>query len=110
MNSADFPCCCTAKVIIGFGESRVAAGGAKLFSFEEIEAYINRQIEVYSGPLMGYAALVAITNNEQKTANKVLRHLGFNHSTWMAKETHENTKIRLWWYALNKQGDDNGKR
>ena len=109
MRIRDFPHCCTAKIIVDFGESDVAEGGAWPVTQEEIESYILGKIERYSQPFYGYATLVATTNNEQKTANKVLLKLGFKHSTWMSKKAHKNTKVRLWWYPLEREAN-NGER
>ena len=112
MVTTDFPYCCTAKILAGFGESDVAEGGNRKYSEEKIEEYILERIDIYGTPgaFSGLAALVVTTNSEQKTTNKVLRKLGFRHSQWMTKHQHPETKIRIWWYHLNSKrtGDKHG--
>lgn len=100
MKRVSFPHCCTASIIIDLGESIVAEGGPKNYSVEEIENFIRDSFKsVYCA---NEAATVIITNSDQKRANKALRNLGFEHSTWMSKKAHKNTKIRLWWKQTSK--------
>lgn len=111
MISKSFPHCCTAKIIMDFGESAVAEGGNFEVDPEELEHKIVRKIEFYANEdVFGetVALVTAITNTEQKTANKVLRKIGFKHSKWMDKKAHPETKIRLWWYHV-KEIVDYGK-
>ena len=98
MQTLNMPHCCTAKVIVDFGESSVAEGGAHPITEEEISDYIKSSIKAYHKA--GYATLIAITNDEQKTANEVLRKQGFKYSKWMKKRIHKETKMRLWWLPL----------
>jgi len=92
------PHCCTARIIVGFVESQVAEGGNGKMDEEKLEktilSYIKNQY------LYGYAMLIAFTNNEQVTANKVFKRLKFKCSKWASKSNHKNTKIRLWYINL----------
>ncbi len=93
-----FPSCCTARVLVDFGESEVADWGDHEVTTATMKSSIKRQIESWRS--YGIAMLTATTNNEQPTANKVLRDLGFKHSKWMSKDIHPETKVRLWWLPL----------
>lgn len=95
MQTLEFPHCCTAKLIVDFGESSIAEGGNGLYSLEQIEEYLEKQLHSWYNKSL--ALFTVITNNEQKVANKALRNLGFNHSKWISKEIHPETKVRLWW-------------
>ncbi len=97
MNIVDFPFCCTAHILTDFGESAVAEGGNKQIKEKDLIKYIKDQALKYDE----HAVLTAITNSQQKTANKALRKLGFNRSKWMNKKQHSNTKIRLWYKHIN---------
>lgn len=99
MKNLDFPHCCTAKIIVDFGESAVAAGGNRPVTVDEITKYLQKTITSYKG--YGYAMLVATTNTQQKSANKALANAGFEHTTWMKKTAHPETRVRLWWKQLN---------
>lgn len=92
MRCKEFPHCCTAHVIVDFGESIIAEGGNHPITKDVIKAYIKMKARIYDH----HAFLTATTNNEQKTANKALAELGFKHSKWMIKEQHPQTKVRLW--------------
>ena len=89
----DFPMCCTSKVLCDFGGTSVADGyvGAHVKT-KDLEKEILRAIWDY-----GHHCLTAFTNDQQKKANKLLLKHGFQHSVWMSKSQHRNTKIRLWW-------------
>ena len=47
MKMRDFPYCCTAKVVVDFGESNVAAGGNRAVTVDEIMEYIKKQMAEY---------------------------------------------------------------
>ena len=99
MKKLEFPYCCTASILVDFGESDIAEGGAKNYSVEKIKNYIMGALN--SPYVVNDAAVVIITNTEQSKVNEVLRSLKFEHSTWMAKEQHEETKIRIWWKQIS---------
>ena len=101
----DFPHCCTSKLFYDFGESITAEGGSRKVDYKEELKTVVRLIN-YHINFRQLACLTAITNNEQKTANKIFRRLGFKHSPWMTKSAHKNTKIRIWWLQLDKIQED----
>jgi hypothetical protein len=89
MKVANFPGCCTARVLCNFGGTEVTAGRKASHTLEEVEKWITSK-------LSGNCSVV-ITNSDQGVVNQALRNLGFKHSTWMKKRYHSRTKIRLWW-------------
>ena len=96
----DFPGCCTAKVILDFGQTKTAEYGDDKYTEEEIEQYIIKQEKVFE-MYKNIALLVAITNNEQTVAATVLKRLGFRCTRSAGKKQHPDTKIRLWFKSLN---------
>ena len=94
----EFPYCCTALIAADFGESMLAYGGDFVVDEKHLTKKFKENIEFYKN--MGKAMLVATTNNEQKTANKVLKSLGFRGSKWMSKKQHPETKVKLWYKHL----------
>ena len=96
MQLIDFPVCCTAHIITGLGETPVAEGGFKKITKTEILTKLRQWVENCEH----HAMFVATTNDQQTTANKVLRELHFKHSVWMEKEQHPETKVRLWFINI----------
>jgi len=96
MQIVDFPVCCTAHIITGLGETPVAEGGFKEITRTEILNELKQWANLYDY----HAMFVATTNDQQTTANKVLRELHFKHSVWMKKEQHPETKVRLWFINI----------
>jgi hypothetical protein len=99
IETRDFPYCCTAKILVNFGESCISEGDNFQVDADIVKAELKNQI--YLEKISGKALVVATTNTQQKTANRVLKELGFSHSEWLQKEQHKNTKVRLWYLALN---------
>ena len=100
-----FPHCCTAKIMVNFGESDAAEGGSYESTTEEMEAVIKAKLALVSKAM---AMVTVITNDAQKTANKILLKLGFEYSPWICKNAHVNTRVRLWWLDMGKyRGDAN---
>ena len=111
MNQVIFPHCCTVEIIYDFGESELAEGGDYPQDEDILFTHIENAIRRHSGNGRfnpGKATLLAITNNDQKITNKVLRKFGFKHSTWLSKDAHPESKIRIWWYPLKgvEHGED----
>jgi len=98
MIAVDFPYCCTGMILAKFGESWVASGGPTRYSHEQIETFIQKEVEYYTN--MGYAFVCVTTNNEQRIVNSVLETLGFKSSEWMEKGEHPETQVKLWWLPL----------
>lgn len=98
MEIKDFPHCCTARIVVNFGESDVAEGGDQAIDEQELDQYLADREHTYRA--FGMAMLVATTNDQQTTANKVFLRRGYKHSKWMSKSTHPETKVRLWYLPL----------
>lgn len=95
MKILEFPHCCTAKILVDFGESTIAEGGDREVTYDEVLSFVKEQMSAWYNKYL--AVFTAITNSEQSVANKVLTDLEFEHSDWMSKTQHQETKIRLWW-------------
>lgn len=93
------PHCCSAKVIVNFGESATAEGGNFKVDKLEMETHIKKCID--EAHYYGYAMLIAFTNSQQPTANKVLKKLGFRNSIPASKEKHPDTTIKLWYINVS---------
>lgn len=95
----DFPYCCTGVVMARLGESVAADGGDFPQDIHRLEGAIIREID--NMRRSGLAFISVTTNSQQPTANEVLKRLGFKYSKWMSKKIHPETRVRLWWMALN---------
>ena len=105
MQTKAYPNCCTAKVLVGFGQTETAdwdirPDGNEL-SVLEIKASIGSELNAYGMPNM--AMLSCITNDQQVNANQALEELGFLSSYWMSKQAHPETKVKLWWFPINEK-------
>ena len=103
MYTRNFPNCCTAKVLVGFGQTNTAdlcirPTGNEL-PVEEIKREIESKLRNISR--QGYGVLTCITNDQQLNGNQALEEMGFKSSGWMSKGAHPETKIKLWWYAVD---------
>lgn len=87
-----YPCCCTAFNISNFGGTDVSAGYTAEYDYDALLLKLKDIIKRY-----GMYALVAITNDEQAGAIKVLTECGFEHGPWMEKDQHSHTRICVWW-------------
>jgi hypothetical protein len=97
----NFPYCCTAKVLVNFGESEVAEGGDFYIEKKNVVDRVKARIKFCKDN--GYAVVVATTNDEQTTTNEVLEELGFLSSDWMEKDEHPETMVKLWWYPIKRK-------
>ena len=95
MKSKGFPGCCTARVLYDLGGTSTAAHRKDHWPEEKLWTWLLEKVGRYKGT----SCLVVITNSAQKQANAMLKELDFEHSDWMKKEQHAETKIRLWWKA-----------
>lgn len=109
MQLKNYPNCCTAKVLVGFGQTDTAdyeirpAGNE--MSVEVIKSRLGDRLNTCKNS--GYAMLTCITNDQQVNANKALEECGFESSDWMEKDAHPETKVKLWWFPI-KHKDING--
>tara|TARA_R110000851_G_scaffold258416_1_gene410878 strand:- start:948 stop:1280 length:333 start_codon:yes stop_codon:yes gene_type:complete len=99
----NFPHCCTAKVLCGFGQTGTApeAYNAKFIdpTVKQIKTEIG--IQLNAAKAMGNAVVTVIVNDEQVNACQALKEAGFLSSDWMSKKNHPETKVMLWWFPLN---------
>lgn len=95
-----FPGCCTAKIIVDFGQSRASEYGSETPTYESLRMQVKDRIEFVKRVYPGVPLITAITNSEQKIGNKVLRKLGFKGTKWLSKTQHPETKIKMWYYYL----------
>lgn len=106
----NYPNCCTAKVLTGFGQTLTADHAIRPQGNELPIDSIKSEIEadLKSIRLNGYAVLTCITNDQQVNGNQALEEMGFKSSGWMSKDAHPETKIKLWWHAVDteEQGDE----
>jgi hypothetical protein len=108
MEVVEFEGCCTAKIVTGFGQTETAEYEYRPTDNPYLEAG-ELPVNAIEGKLRslerrrrarGDAVLTAITNNEQVNANEALLNQGWQHSGWMSKTQHPNTKVRLWFKPL----------
>lgn len=99
MKKTAFPTCCTASIYHDLGGTRLSSGITSKISeadiIKMIEAKLDRK-DMY-GSIDRNKLVVIITNDGQQQANRALKKLGFEHSAWMRKSQHRESKIRLWW-------------
>lgn len=95
----DFPGCCTAKILTGFGQSDTAEYAyrpAHGMSFEDMYAECESMIEVQKRG--GRVALIfATTNSDQKMGEQVLEKLGFQRTLEVSKSQHSDKTVTGWW-------------
>lgn len=100
MERLDFPGCCTIEVIVGLGGTRTAEyTGDGRQTDEEMEVHLAHHL---SRAKRGGNGIAVVTTNDQQTqANRVLRKTGWRSSRFAAKAQHPETKVKLWWKALD---------
>lgn len=95
----DFPGCCTAKILTGFGQSDTAEYAyrpAHGMTFEQMYAECESMIEVQKRG--GRVALIfATTNSDQKMGEQVLEKLGFQRTLEVSKTQHSDKTVTGWW-------------
>ena len=95
-----FPDCCTARVVVGFGETGTASVNT---GRQTTEIELNTQLDAKEkyAKSIGNAVVIITLNSDQKTGDKVLRSRGYKHSKWMSKTQHPQQKLRVYYKALN---------
>lgn len=91
LQTAKFMNCCNATIIHGFGGTNTAEKNKGEIPYAEMLRQLQDIVR-----RKNFNMLVAITNDQQKTAVKVLRECGFEWTPWMSKVWHNETRIRLW--------------
>ena len=101
MHIVDYPGCCTAKVITGFGGTSTAEYGYRpigTLTQTEVEEALKSRCKQYKE--RGHAIITATTNDDQVVANKALEAQGWESSKWCTKGAHGNKKLKLWFKCL----------
>lgn len=99
----NFPHCCTAKILSGFGQTGTApeALDHKFVNPTVSQIKSDLGIQLNAAKDMGHAVITVIVNDEQVNACQALKETGFLSSDWMSKKNHPDTKVMLWWFPLN---------
>ena len=97
-----FPGCCTAKILVGFGETDTAA-----YDIRPAEPYTDETMFAEILELLraagrgGNATVVATTNSDQRTANAVLPKAGFVCVQQnIHKVAHSHLQLSTWVYTV----------
>lgn len=97
MKEHDFPGCCTATILTGFGECKTADYRLR-HNMNTLAVDLKRaEIDAKED---GKAVLLAITNSDQKEARKILRAAGWKRTRALEKDAHPETTITLWWKPM----------
>ena len=97
MRLSGFPACCTAMVLHDFSGSAVASNAHEpATTTEALVEYILSSIRWDNS----MAFVSATTNNEQTMINSGLELLGFESTPWLSKRAHSETRVKLWWLAI----------
>jgi len=101
MKIDSIPSCCTAKILSYF-QAGPAVGPEDMYPGRDIgtskEALLNEMLQQKQN---GQAMFIAFTNDKQKDANVLLKEVGFKSTKWATKTQHANTRLKLWWFALD---------
>lgn len=94
----DYPECCTALCLGGFGgespESYKDDGWDYVESVKDIIDYCNKKIPLTKKD--GFGLVVAITTDVQKYANEALEKLGFYHHEADKTRNKDTGKLHMW--------------
>lgn len=102
LTSRDFPGCCTAKLLLDFGDSADSEFSDCKFDEDHAEAHLKWALSSYSYCGM----LVAMTTTQQVPANEWLKAKGFECTPPCKKEQHHYTDLILWWYPIKGYRDE----
>lgn len=102
MQLVHFPGCCTAQVLVGFGQSDTAALGYRPHREYTEETFYNEAKRLLEqAGRHNYATVIAITNSDQTTAMKVLPKLGFVLvQQEIGKRQHEDKTLNTYVYTV----------
>ena len=93
MRICGFTNCCSAAIIYDFGQTHVNAadGFAREVTTEEIVDFLEQQEKCRQLPL-----LVATVNEDQTSAIRAFKKMGWKHSAWSRSGGHKK-RIKLYW-------------
>lgn len=101
MKIASIPSCCTAKIVSYF-QTAAAVGPEHQYPGLNIgnskQDLLNEMLRQKHN---GQAMVIAFTNDKQKDANKMLKEIGWKSTKWATKTQHPETRLKLWWFALD---------
>lgn len=102
MQLVDFPGCCTACVLVGFGQSDTAQYNYRPEREYTEETFYKEAKELLEQAGRGNSAtVIAITNSDQTTAMKVLPKLGFVLvQQEIGKRAHEDKTLNTYVYTV----------
>lgn len=105
MHIVDFPGCCTAKILTGFGQTATAEGRYRPIvpiTKQVISDWLHNQLTLLTR--YGNIALVfATTNSDQVAAAEALTEIGFIKTNEVEKNQHADKKLIGWYMELGKQ-------
>ncbi len=97
------PKCCTARLAVSFDKTN-GSNTHDVFGDTPAETPTNVLDWVKTAVIQckrkGYATLLFNTKSDQVMINEVLILLGADHTPWMRKTKHLETKLRTWWFPL----------
>jgi hypothetical protein len=103
MKQTGFPGCCSAQLLVSLERAAAVAPneyypGVEVGSTskENILALLQRANHE------GFAFVSLTTNDFQYKTNEILVELGFLSSDWMTKKIHSPTRVKLWWFPLDR--------
>ncbi len=101
MKIDSIPSCCTAKIFSYF-ETAAAVGAEHQYPGVDI-GHTKQDLlrELLNLKQSGQAMAIAFTNDKQVNANAMLKEVGFKSTKWATKTQHANTRLKLWWMALD---------
>ena len=101
MKIDSIPSCCTAKIVSYF-QKATAVGPEGMYPGRDIGTSKQDLLnEMLVQKLAGQAMVIAFTNDKQKETNKMLKELGWKSTRWATKTQHPETRLKLWWFALD---------
>lgn len=108
MNLLDFPGCCTAEILTGFGQTGVAEYAYRpekqnLTHFEIAEEVFKKMAYARR---TGNATIIVTLNSEQKTALEVLREMKWHVSPPLSKRAHAEHDLHVCYCELAVMVDD----
>lgn len=98
-----FPGCCTARVLVGFGQSNAAEWGYRPNVPYTNETFYKEARELIErAGRQNAATIIAITNNDQTVAMEVLPKLGFKLvQEKLGKNAHADKSLNTYVYTIN---------
>lgn len=97
MRLMSYPGCCTAKILVEFGQERAAEFREEIPKDNTPE---NLERSLMSCKRMGYGLVTAILTNNQTHGIALLEGAGFKNTGWVSKDAHPENEIALFYLSL----------